>query len=73
MVPARMWRVSLYGWAGPHRKIEIEEADGGSSRQKEYDFAFSVHGIVWSRDRRGALHLGHTVLGRGSLDWEVVP
>ena len=34
---------------GPHRKIEIEEADGSSSGQNEYDLAVPFHGgfLVW--------------------------
>ena len=65
--------VSSCGWVGACRKIEIEEADGGSGRQKECDFAVfcSWKRLVWRLKR--SLYFGHTVLGRGSLDGEVVP
>ena len=38
MVPARTWRVPAAGMV-PARKIKIEEADGSSSGQKEYNIA----------------------------------
>ena len=50
------------------RKIEIEEADGSSSGQKEYDLFVLVHGSIWPRSRGGTFHFGHSVLRRGSPD-----
>ena len=56
---------------GPYRKTEIEEADGSSSKQKEYNLAVLVHGSMWPRSRGGAFHLGHSVLGRRSLEGKI--
>ena len=32
---------------GSHGEVQIEETDGSSSRQKEYDFSVLVHGSIW--------------------------
>ena len=48
---------------GSHGKVDIEETDGSSSRQKEHDFTVLVHGDMWPRSGRRALHHGHSVLG----------
>ena len=47
---------------------EIEETDGSSSRQKEHDFSVLIYGSMWLCSRGGTSHLGHSVLGRISLD-----
>ena len=57
---------------GPYRKIKIEEADGSSSGQKEYNLAVLVHGSIRPRSRGGTFHFGHSVLGRRSLDGRMV-
>ena len=56
---------------GCYRTTEIEEADVSSSGQKEYNLVFFVHGSIRPRSRGGAFHLGHSVLGRRSLDWKM--
>ena len=33
---------------GSHGKIEIEEANGSGSGQKEYDLVVTIHGSIWS-------------------------
>ena len=53
---------------GPYRKIEIEKADGSSSRQKEDDFSVFVYGSIWLGSRGGTVHRSQSVLGRKSLD-----
>ena len=45
VLPARTWRVHAEGLV-PSERLKIEEADGGSSRQKEYDSAVSAHGSI---------------------------
>ena len=32
---------------GPYGKVEIEETDGSSRRQKEFDFSVLVFGSIW--------------------------
>ena len=32
---------------GSHGEVEIEETDGSSSRQQEYDFAVFIHASIW--------------------------
>ena len=51
--------------------FEIEEADGSSSGQNEYSLAVLVHGSMWPRSGGGAVHHGHSVLGRRSLEWKM--
>ena len=47
------------------QEVLIEEADGSSSGQKEYDLVVLVHGNMWSGGG-GVLYFGHPVLGRMS-------
>ena len=58
---------------GPYGESEIEEADRSSSGQKEDNLGALVHGSFCPRSGRRALHLGHSVLGRMSLDWKMAP
>ena len=53
---------------GSHREVEIEETDGGGSRQKEYDFIVLVHGDTRHRSGRRAFHHGSSMLG--SRSWK---
>ena len=46
MMPARTWGVHALG-DGSNGEVEIEETDGSSSRQKEYDFSVLIHGSMW--------------------------
>ena len=73
MMPARTWGVSTCGCDGSHGRVEIEETDGSSSRQKEYELIVLVNGSIWLGSRGGALDFGHSVLGRRSLDGKMVP
>ena len=47
MMPARTRRVHAVGTAS-HGKIEIKEANGTGSGQKEYDLVVTIHGSIWS-------------------------
>ena len=51
---------------GPFRNVEIEEADGSSSGQEEYNLVG-----LWPRSGGGALHFGHSDLGRRGEDWQM--
>ena len=57
---------------GSHGKVEIEEADGSSSGQKRHDLSVLVHDSIWPCSGRRALYHGHSVLGRRSIDREMV-
>ena len=70
MVSARTWRVSACRRGGPYGESEIEEADRSSSGQKEYNLAAFVHGSFCPGNGGGALHLGHSVLGKNESGLE---
>ena len=53
-----------------HGEVNIEETDGSSSGQKEYDLPVLVmeaYGLKWRR----SFPPWHPVLGRSSLDWKM--
>ena len=58
---------------GTYGEREIEEADRSSRGQKEYNLAALLHGSFCPGSGGGALHLGHSVLDRMSLDWKMAP
>ena len=58
-------------WDGSHGEVEIEETDGGGSRQKEYNLFVPLHGGTWPGGGRGYLYHGHSALGRRSVDREM--
>ena len=57
----------------PAERIKWRRQMAAAAGKKKCDFAVSVHGSIWSGGRSGALYLGHPVLGRDSLEVEVVP
>ena len=56
------------GWDVSRWEVEIEKTDGSCCRKKEYDLPIFVHGSTWPRCGRRALHHGHSVLSRRSMD-----
>ena len=58
--------VSSCSGTSSHEKVQIEDTDGSSIGQKEYNFLVLVHGSIWPRSRGGTFHFGHSVLGRRS-------
>ena len=67
-----MVRVHALGLASTER-LKLKRQMAAAAGFFEHDLTVFVHGTIWSASGGGTFYIGHPVLGRRSLDGEMVP